>query len=108
MDFLLDGQKVYESLMDDAVRVMTPGREQSAEGILHRTGYRGIDVTFRCGEMHNVCIAEEGGYLYTFRINPVQHSHSRLRMNHLPGHMLRQKVIFLRNTVSSVHRCKLV
>ena len=54
MDFLLDGQKIHQGFMDNAVGIMTFGVQQAAEGVLHGPGGGGIDMGFDGREVNDI------------------------------------------------------
>jgi len=104
----LNRQEIDKRLVDDAVRVMAASGEEPAKGIFHGPGDRRVDVAFGGGEVDDVFPAKEARHFYAFWENSVQHSHSCFRAVDLPGDLIAQEVVFLRDTMLPVNRFQLV
>ena len=75
MDLFLDREKVREGFVDPRVRVVAPRIEESAEGVLHRSGRRRVNVAFDRREMNDVLPLEIIGDPYPVREYLVEHMH---------------------------------
>jgi len=61
VDFFLDGQQIHQGAVNPTVRVVAVRGQESAKGVLHRAGGRGVDVTLGRGQVDDVLAQEVVG-----------------------------------------------
>ena len=94
--------------MDNTVRVMAPGVEETTKCIFHGTGSGRVDMTLHRREMDNIFVAQKSGDADAFWIDLVQNPHAGCRMIFRPGNVFGQKIIFLWDCIAQVNRIQFV
>ncbi len=100
VDLFLDRQQVDQRFVDPAVRVVSPGIQQPAEGVFHRPGCGRVDVALDGRQVDDVLAEEEIGDVDAFGKDAVQDTHLRLGLDRDPAHVVVFEVVANRDVVT--------
>ena len=91
VDLLLDREQVDERRVDVGVGPVPVLAQEAAEGVLHRSGHRGVDVGLHRRQVHDVAADHDLGHAHLAE-DAVQHEQLRARLDPHPAAVGREVV----------------